>query len=186
MQRFAIILTGAIVLLSSCQSNRQTVTSVKEGGKMEISLTSSAFRQGELIPEEYTCDGRNISPPLQWSHVPEGAKSLAMIVDDPDAPRGLFTHWIIYNIPPDELEFTENVEKDKTLPNGARQGVNDAGKIGYTGPCPPSGTHRYFFRIYALDSTLDLEPGVNRKQFDDALRGKTIAQGELMGTYKKK
>lgn len=152
---------------------------------MEIQLTSSAFDQGKPIPEEYTCDGRNISPPLQWSNVPEGAQSLAMIVHDPDAPRGTFIHWIIYNIPPNITEFTENVDKERVLPSGARQGLNDADKIGYTGPCPPSGTHRYFFRIYALDSTLDLEPGANMKQIEDAMRGKIIATGELMGTYKR-
>lgn len=190
MRKLVVLLVGAVAMLCSCQGKNREQTAAngihKEVHKMEITLKSPAFGQGEPIPEEYTCDGRNISPPLEWSDIPEGAQSLAMIVDDPDAPRGTFNHWIIYSIPPDVPEFTENVEKEKTLPSGARQGVNDAGKIGYTGPCPPSGTHRYFFKIYALDSALDLEPGANRKQIDDALRGKIIAQGELMGTYKRK
>jgi Raf kinase inhibitor-like YbhB/YbcL family protein len=186
MQRLVIMVLGAVVMLSSCQGKNQPQTSANEERKMEITLKSPAFTQGEPIPEEYTCDGRNISPPLQWSDVPEGAKSLAMIVDDPDAPRGLFTHWIIYNIPPDLPEFTENVEKDKTLPNGARQGVNDAGKIGYTGPCPPSGTHRYFFKVYALDSDLHLEPGLTKAQLLKAMEDHTLAEGQLMGTYSHK
>lgn len=185
MPRLIIILLGAVVMLSSCQGKNQSQTVVHEEHKMEITVKSPAFEQGKPIPEEYTCDGRNISPPLRWSNIPEEAQSLAMIVDDPDAPRGTFTHWIIWNIPPDLAEFSANVDKEKMLPNGARQGINDAGKIGYTGPCPPSGTHRYFFKVYALDSTIDLAPGANRKQIDDALRGKTIAQGELMGTYKR-
>lgn len=153
---------------------------------MEIKITSSAFEDGALIPAEYTCDGRDISPPLQWDEVPEGTKSIALICDDPDAPAGTWVHWVMYNLPPETKELAENIPPDETLPNRARQGTTDFGRIGYGGPCPPSGTHRYFFKVYALDKDLDLPTGADKRELLDAMDGHILGQGELMGKYARK
>jgi Raf kinase inhibitor-like YbhB/YbcL family protein len=148
------------------------------GAKMKI--TSSAFQDGANIPSKFTCDGADTSPPLQIADIPSQAKSLALIVDDPDAPGGLFTHWTVWNIPPQTGAVGEG-----SAPKGV-QGTNDFGKSGYGGPCPPSGTHRYYFKIFALDRALDLPFGAKRGQVDGALKGHVIAQGELMGRYSRK
>jgi len=148
------------------------------GAKMKI--TSSAFQEGGNIPSKFSCDGANTSPPLQISDVPSEAKSLVLIVDDPDAPTGLFTHWAVWNISPQTTTIGEG-----STPKGM-QGTNDFGKSGYGGPCPPSGTHRYYFKIFALDRELDLPFGAKRGQLDAAMKGHVIAQGELMGRYSKK
>ncbi|SRR6266849_3220371 len=148
------------------------------GGKMRI--TSSAFQEGANIPSKFTCDGADSSPPLQIADVPSGTKSLALIVDDPDAPSGLFTHWMVWNIPPQT-----NAVGEGSAPQGV-QGTNDFGKSGYGGPCPPSGTHRYYFKIFALDRELDLPSGGKRGQLDAAMKGHVVAQGELMGRYLRK
>ncbi len=149
---------------------------------MAIEITSPVFRSG-MIPAHYTCDGDDVSPPLSWGDVPEGARSLALIADDPDAPGKTWVHWVIYNLPPDTRELPEDMRRDKTLPNGARQGKNDFNKIGYGGPCLPGGTHRYFFRIYALDREMDLEPGATKKKLLQEMEDHILAQGELMGKY---
>lgn len=141
-----------------------------------FSLTSPAFRNGQSIPSRYTCDGEDISPPLQIANVPEGTKSLALIVDDPDAPRGTWTHWILFNIPPGTTTIPEN-----SAPG--IQGVNDNEEIKYGGPCPPQGRHRYYFRLYALADTLSLSPGCTLNDFLKAIEGITIMHTELMGTY---
>jgi Raf kinase inhibitor-like YbhB/YbcL family protein len=145
------------------------------GAKMKI--TSSAFQEGANIPSKFTCDGADTSPPLQIADIPAGAKSLVLIIDDPDAPGGLFTHWAVWNIPPQTSAVGEG-----SAPKGV-QGTNDFGKSGYGGPCPPSGTHRYYFKIFALDRELDLPFGAKRGQVGGALKGHVIAQGELMGRY---
>jgi len=145
------------------------------GAKMKI--TSSAFQEGANIPSKFTCDGADTSPPLQIADIPSEAKSLALIVDDPDAPGGLFTHWMVWNIPPQTSAVGEG-----SAPKGVR-GTNDFGKSGYGGPCPPSGTHRYYFKIFALDRELELPFGAKRGRVDGALKGHVIAQGELMGRY---
>ncbi|MHC4706923.1 MAG: YbhB/YbcL family Raf kinase inhibitor-like protein [Planctomycetota bacterium] len=152
---------------------------------MEIKITSPAFEEGGLIPARYTADGADISPPLQWEAVPEGTRSIALISDDPDAPVGTWVHWVLYNLPADTRDLTENVPPDKTLPNGARQGTSDFGRIGYGGPAPPSGTHRYFFKIYALDVQIDLPPGARKPDLLKAMEGHILAQGQLMGRYKR-
>ena len=152
---------------------------------MAITITSTAFREGEPIPSKYTCDGINVSPPLNWDDPPENAESFALIGDDPDAPMGTWVHWVVYNIPADVREFPENVPSSPTLSNGAVQGITDFRSTGYGGPCPPSGTHRYFFKIYALDTMLNLGPGATKKQLIDAMRGHVLAEGQLMGTYKR-
>jgi Raf kinase inhibitor-like YbhB/YbcL family protein len=146
-----------------------------------ISITSPAFQAGGDIPAKFTCNGTNVSPGLQISGVPNEAKSLVLIVDDPDAPRGLFTHWIVWNIDPKTTRVAEN-----SAPAGGVQGTNDFGKRNYGGPCPPSGTHRYFFKIFALDTKLDLKPSAHRPELDAAMRGHLLAQGELMARYSHK
>ena len=146
-----------------------------------ISITSSSFQAGGDIPAKFACGGTNVSPALQIGGVPNEAKSLVLIVDDPDAPRGLFTHWIIWNIDPKTTRVAEN-----SAPTGGVQGTNDFGKRNYGGPCPPSGTHRYFFKIFALDTKLELKPNARRAELDAAMRGHVLAQGELMGRYSHK
>lgn len=150
-----------------------------------MELSSAAFKNGASIPKQFTCDGPNISPPLQWSGVPENSKSLALLVDDPDAPRGNWVHWILFNIPPDTSALPENIKKMRTIPNGARQGMNDFREIGYGGPCPPGGKHRYFFRLYALDAELTAEPGVSRASLERAMQGHIVGDAQLMGTYQR-
>jgi len=148
------------------------------GAKMKI--TSSAFQEGGNIPSKFSCDGANTSPPLQISGVPSEAKSVVLIADDPDAPSGLFTHWAVWNISPQTSTIAEG-----STPKGV-QGTNDFGRSGYGGPCPPSGTHRYYFKIFALDRELDLPFGAKRSQLDGAMKDHVIAQGELMGRYSRK
>jgi len=147
-------------------------------------LTSTAFSQGGEIPVKYTCKGEDLSPPLSWSGVPEGAKSLVLICDDPDAPRGTFVHWVVYNIPSSASGLPEGVPAEPSLEDGTLQGTNHFGKIGYGGPCPPPGpAHRYFFKLYALDTTLELPPGATKEQVLKAMEGHVLAETELVGTF---
>jgi Raf kinase inhibitor-like YbhB/YbcL family protein len=156
-----------------------TIASFAAGG-VRMKITSSAFQQGGNMPSKFSCDGSNTSPPLQISDVPTEAKSLVLIVDDPDAPSGLFTHWAVWNISPQTTTIGEG-----STPKGV-QGTNDFGKSGYGGPCPPSGTHRYYFKVFALDRELDLPVGAKRSHLESAIKGHVIAQGELMGRYSRK
>ena len=153
---------------------------------MDVKVTSSTFQDGGLIPAKYTCDGADVSPPLQWDTVPEGTKSITLICDDPDAPMGTFVHWVLFNLPAETRQLAEKVPADKTLPSGARQGTSDFGRIGYGGPCPPSGTHRYFFKIYALDAKVDLPAGARKSDLLKAMQGHILAQGQLIGKYKRR
>jgi Raf kinase inhibitor-like YbhB/YbcL family protein len=157
----------------------------KGGAQMTITITSIAFTDGGMIPRDYTCDGKDISPPLAWSGVPESAKSLAIICDDPDAPVGTWVHWVLFNIPPTTSELLQGIPPDKTIENGARHGMNDFRKYGYGGPCPPGGTHRYYFKIYALDAELAQEPGITKAELLKAMKGHILAEGQLMGRYKR-
>ncbi|MFO7917768.1 MAG: YbhB/YbcL family Raf kinase inhibitor-like protein [Anaerolineae bacterium] len=153
---------------------------------MSFPLTSSALEAEETIPDKYTCEGKNISPPLSWQGVPEDAQSLALVCEDPDAPSGIFTHWLLYNIPTTRYDLPENVPPHITLDWGGAQGRNDFGDVGYGGPCPPRGeTHRYYFRLYALDQELDLSPGLTRDQFFSAVEGHVLDRGDLMGRYRR-
>ncbi len=152
---------------------------------MEIQVTSPAFEEGGMIPRQYTCDGEDISPALNWPSVPEGTRSIALIADDPDAPVGTFVHWVLYGLPGDAEGLPENIARERELPRGARQGVNDLGKIGYGGPCPPRGTHRYFFKVYALDTALNLPPGESKARLLKAMEGHILAQGQTMGRYQR-
>jgi len=152
---------------------------------MEIKVTSRAFQEGGMIPRRYTCDGEDVSPPLAWTGVPEGTKTIALIGDDPDAPMGTWVHWVLFNLPANIKELAEAVPADKELLSGAKQGRNDFRRIGYGGPCPPGGTHRYFFRLYALDSVLDLAAGASKADLLKAIQGHVLAEGQLMGKYKR-
>lgn len=152
---------------------------------MDIKLTSSAFEEGGMIPAKYTCDGEDISPPLSWENLPEGTKSIAIICDDPDAPIGTFVHWVLYNLPPETKKLEENVPVTDKLDNGAGQGMTDFGKAGYGGPCPPSGTHRYFFKIYALDTEIENGNVTNKENLLSAMEGHILSQGQLIGKYKR-
>ncbi|HEY1583827.1 MAG TPA: YbhB/YbcL family Raf kinase inhibitor-like protein [Chthoniobacterales bacterium] len=140
-----------------------------------LRITSAAFREGAMIPDRFTCKGADHNPPLHFEGIPKNAKSLVLIVDDPDAPGGLFSHWLLWNISPTAMEVSEH-----TVPTGAIEGTNDFGKIGYDGPCPPSGTHRYLFRLVALDRKLDLAPGAKRAALERAVQSHVLARGELM------
>ena len=150
---------------------------------MALVITSSAFSEGQGIPERYTCDGPDVSPDLAWSGVPEGAASLALICDDPDAPMGTWVHWVLFNIPADADGLSAEIPSDAALENGARHGTNDFRRLGYGGPCPPGGTHRYFFKLYALDTLLELDSGITKAQLLEAMEGHILAEGQLMGTY---
>jgi len=149
-----------------------------KGGKPMIKVTSPAFQEGEKIPVQYTADGKNINPPLQIEGVPAEAKSLVLINDDPDAPMGTWTHWVLWNIDPQTTEIRED-----GVPKNAVAGLNDFGKTKYGGPAPPSGTHRYFFKVYALDVILDLPQGSKRAFLEKAMKGHVVAEGQLMGKY---
>ena len=155
---------------------------------MAMTLNSPAFQQNAHIPAKYTCEGEDISPPLAWDGVPNGAKSLVLIIDDPDAPdpkapKMVWVHWVVYNIPPDTKSLPEYVDKAR-LPPGTLLGLNDFRKTEYGGPCPPIGWHRYFHKLYALNITLDLS-GATKSQIERAMRGHVLANAELIGTFKK-
>jgi Raf kinase inhibitor-like YbhB/YbcL family protein len=156
-------------------------------GKENMQLTSTAFAEGAAIPAKYTCDATNVSPPLKWSGAPAGAKSLALIVDDPDAPAGTWVHWVLYDLPASTSELAEDVPKSQYVAGGAKQGLNDFRRLGYGGPCPPHGKpHRYFFKLYALDAVLELKPGLTKKDLESAMEKHILARAELMGTYQRK
>lgn len=157
-----------------------TITSLVASEGATLKITSSAFHEGGDIPSQFTCDGSDTSPPLQIAGVPPEAKSLVLIADDRDAPGGLFTHWLIWNVSPQTTSIPEG-----SAPKGV-QGANDFGKTGYGGPCPPPGTHRYSFKVFALDRDLDLRSGAKRTQVDAAMKGHILAQGELVGRYSRK
>jgi len=152
---------------------------------MSLTLSSSAFAQGKSIPEKYSCTGQNISPALAWSGAPSYTASYALIVEDPDAPSGTYVHWVIYNIPAISNGLQEAVAQTPTFDDGASQGSGGSGRQFYQGPCPPSGTHRYFFRLYALDARLEIPPGATAAQLRQAMQGHVLAQTELMGTFSK-
>lgn len=149
-----------------------------------MKVTSTAFPEGGAIPTKYTCDGQDVSPPLQWSGVPSAAQSLALVCDDPDAPGKTWVHWVVYDLPPNNAGLSENI-RPETLPSGGKQGLNDFKRTGYGGPCPPNGTHRYYFRLYALDQQTSLGDGATKEQLMKAMASHILAQSELMGTYKR-
>ena len=181
-----ILLVGAVIL-GGCRGGRPAAPAAEEEASAlpTFTLISPAFGEGEAIPTRYTCDGEDISPPLRWEGVPAEARSLALIMDDPDAPAGTWVHWVLYNLPVKRQELAEAIPADAELVGGGRHGRNSWGRLGYGGPCPPSGTHRYFFKMYALDTVLDLEPGADKEQLLEAMEGRVLARAELMGTYRR-
>jgi Raf kinase inhibitor-like YbhB/YbcL family protein len=177
------IILFILIIGSGCKPSLKTVGSEGEM-PMTVQITSTAFTESKTIPQKYTCDGVNVSPPLSWSGIPSGAKSLALVADDPDAPGGTWVHWVIYNIPITLTSLPENVAKTATVEGIGTQGNNDFRKPGYGGPCPPKGSiHRYFFKVYALDVLLNLKPGSVKADVEKAMRGHILVQGQLMGKY---
>jgi Raf kinase inhibitor-like YbhB/YbcL family protein len=152
--------------------------------KSNFTVTSSAFAPGAIIPPEFSCEGKDISPALQWTGAPARTAAFAIIMDDPDAPAGVWVHWVMWNLAPASHSLPEGVAKRDQLEDGSHQGRNSFGKVGYNGPCPPAGqTHRYFFRVYALDTKLTLSPDADRSQLDAAMQGHVVAHAEYMGTF---
>lgn len=174
---FVILAVGFTIL--GCKSAGNSSQANRKAKSME--LVSSAFEENGIIPTKYTCNGANISPPLRWEHIPSGTKSLALIVDDPDAPGRTFVHWVVYNLPPTIHQLSEQVPARETLPSVGVQGRNDFGNLGYGGPCPPSGRHRYFFQLYALDQKLNLAAGASKSQVVAAMDGHILDKTELVG-----
>ena len=176
------------VLATACVSDGGArPKSGKQGTKMAIQLRSPAFTGGQSIPAKHTCDAEDLSPPLSWSGVPPSAESLALICDDPDAPLGTWVHWVLYGLPSTVSELPEGISTADTVLGGARQGTNDFKRTGYGGPCPPPGKpHRYFFRLYALDTMIGLEPRATKKELLQAMERHILAQGELIGRYWRK
>lgn len=171
-----LILIWTLVLCSNLDAG---------GNEMKLVITSSAFSEGGMIPRQYTCDGPDISPGLSWKGVPEGTRSLALICDDPDAPARTWVHWVLFNIPAGEKGLPAEIASKATLSSGSLQGTNDFGRLGYGGPCPPGGTHRYYFKLYALDIVLPLNAGAKKAQVEAAMAGHILAQAQLMGKYKR-
>ena len=176
-----MVLRFLFLLLLTLLVINNSFAKIDEGENMEIK--SSAFENNGMIPKAYTCDGNDISPPLQWDSIPENTQGLALICDDPDAPIGTWVHWVIYNIRSTPNELPAKILPQEKTPFGAGQGINDFGKIGYGGPCPPSGVHRYFFKLYALDTKLNLEGRVTKKQLEDEIKEHIIDKAELVGRY---
>ena len=189
--RFCVLLLAAI-LLSSCKgetpssNNIQPSNQATGGKKMEMKVTSKAFQDGGMIPKQYTCDGANISPPIAWDSVPEKTKSIALIADDPDAPGKTWVHWVAFNIPASAHEIPENVPAQENISGGGKQGTNDFKKVGYGAPCPPSGSaHRYYFKLFALDTELTQDSSATKDQLLKAMDGHVLGEGQLMGKYQK-
>ncbi|MBK9006279.1 MAG: YbhB/YbcL family Raf kinase inhibitor-like protein [Anaerolineae bacterium] len=184
MRNYPLFFT-MIILTAACSSPAAATEAVVPN---QLTLTSDAFANGGSIPVKYSCNGRDISPALAWSEPPAGAQSFALLMDDPDAPGG-WVHWVLYNIPADARGLPEDLAiTGKNVPEGQGNpftGKNSWGDIGYGGPCPPGGTHRYFFKLYALDEMLGLLPGANKGELLKAMEGHILAQGELVGTFSK-
>lgn len=178
----SIFSAGALLLLPALPSGHAA-----DPPKAMLTITTTSFPAEGMIPAKYTCEGANVSPALSWTGVPAGAKTLALICDDPDAPGGNWVHWVLFNLPAAASGLAEKVDTGPTLPGGARQGMNDFGKTGYGGPCPPPGkAHHYFFKLYALDIRLRLKAGATKKDLLQAMDGHVIADGLLMGKYQRK
>jgi Raf kinase inhibitor-like YbhB/YbcL family protein len=172
----------ALIIIFGCAACQAPSADVESGEEadMQLKLTSAVFSEGQVIPEKYTCDGEDLSVPLSWFGVPLETKSLVLIADDPDAPGGTFVHWVLYDLPADQVSLKEGMEDIGT------QGENGFRKLGYNGPCPPQGpAHRYFFKIYALDTTLNLPQGATKAEVEEAMQGHILADGQLMGTYQR-
>jgi Raf kinase inhibitor-like YbhB/YbcL family protein len=183
-QRVALWITLLTIIAAGLINCSPRDSALPDEGEMTLSLSSSVFQDGDSIPTKYTCDGQDVSPPLAWGEPLAGTQSFVLIMDDPDAPGGVFTHWLVLNLPADSRELAEAVPPQNELANGTLQGKNDFGTIGYGSPCPPPGSaHHYRFTLYALDQPLDLMAGASRKQVLDAITGHILAWGQLIGIY---
>lgn len=184
IRRMVAVLTAlslAAMVFAGCQPTQPV-----EDVKTTLNVSSPAFEEGSRIPAKYSCQGEDVSPALQWGEPPQGTQSFALIMDDPDAPVGIFTHWVLFNIPSDSRGLPEAVPDQQELPSGGRQGKNGFGRVGYGGPCPPPGRpHCYQFTIYALNQYLNLKAGISKKQLLEAMKGHVLAQGQLTGTYQR-
>lgn len=182
--RFSFAL-GILALITSVFLVKSMVMQPPDASR-QMQLTSTAFKNMQPIPRDYTCDGKNISPPLSWSGAPTGTKSFVLIIDDPDAPGGTWTHWVVFNLPGDVSELAEDAAKSQFASGGAKEGLNDFKHVGYGGPCPPAGKpHRYMFKLYALDTMLGLKSGASKKEVESAMAKHILGQGELIGTYQR-
>jgi Raf kinase inhibitor-like YbhB/YbcL family protein len=178
-QKRPLLLLSLLAIIGIQTSGAFTL---KEATAMEkLTISSPAFGHEGNIPAKYTCDGMDVNPTLTIVNVPGGAKSLALIVDDPDAPAGTWVHWVVWNITPNTTEIRED-----SVPKGAIQGINDFRKHSYGGPCPPSGTHRYFFKLFALDALLNIRPDSRKQELEEAMKGHILSQAEIIGLYKRK
>ncbi len=177
---FATALFGCVVTAGGADNSNPPKA-------MNLQITSPAFSEGQPIPSKYSCEGSDASPPLEWTNVPANTRSFALIADDPDAPMGPWVHWVLYDLPPDTTGLPEGVAKTQFIAGNAKQGLNSWPRLGYGGPCPPRGKpHRYFFKLCALDTMLDLKPGATKKDLLKAMEGHVLAEGQLMGTYQRK
>jgi hypothetical protein len=176
------IFAGVVLLIAAAAWPQ-----ARQGGSaMSFNMNTTAFQPGGDIPRKFTCDGLDVSPALSWTDPPPGTQSFALIADDPDAPVGIWVHWVAYDLPASARQLPEGVSKTDAMPGGGVQGVNDFGKAGYGGPCPPPGKpHRYYFKLYALDSKLNLKPGATKKAVEQAMQGHILAQAEVMGRFKR-
>ena len=182
-------ITSWLLLLpiGGCGLTLYSAAEDQKGDAMGFQLHSSAFKAGSEIPQKFTCQGSDLSPALSWSGAPAATKSFALIADDPDAPAGTWVHWVVYDLPGTATQLPENVPKTEKVAGGGTQGINGFKKAGYGGPCPPPGNaHRYFFKLYALDTSLDLKPGASKAELEKAMKGHIQVQAELMGTYKRR
>ncbi len=175
----------ASILFVSCQCQPRSAFKKESEMNAQMKITSVAFGPGADIPKRYTCDGEDVSPPLAWTGVPANTKSLALICDDPDAPMGTWVHWVLFNLPASAKGLPEAVPAKPAIDKGGQQGINDFRKTGYGGPCPPSGTHRYFFKLYALDSEPNLGPSTTKQQLLKAIEGHVLAEAQVMGKYRR-
>jgi Raf kinase inhibitor-like YbhB/YbcL family protein len=189
---FLVVITGGAAAPLFSQGNRedehgkgQVPTEESRGGR-DMQITSSAFNEGDMIPARYSCDGEDLSPALAWSGSPGNTESFALICDDPDAPVGTWVHWVLFNIPGSAEGLQEGISADKTLQDGSVHGKNSWGRLGYGGPCPPGGTHRYFFKLYSLDKKLDLQPGASKGDVENAMKGHILGEAQIMGRYSRK
>ena len=184
MRRLTLMVLLAFVFAACGKTEKPLQKAEKGATEMAMVITSTAFTDGAAIPKKYTCDGQDASPPLAWTGVPAAAKSLALICDDPDAPMGTWVHWVLWGMAPSTPALPEGMPKDAELPGGMKQGLNSWPKTGYGGPCPPPGKpHRYFFKLYALNSDLNLPERSNKSALEEAMKGHVLAQAQIMGTY---
>jgi Raf kinase inhibitor-like YbhB/YbcL family protein len=182
---FVALLLGS--LAAGCSKPKNAEASKERSTPMTITIRSAGFADDQSIPQKYTCDGEDVSPSLSWDNAPDGTKSFALICDDPDAPSGTWVHWVIYDLSAGTRELPEAIPAKEEVLSGARQGTNDFKRIGYGGPCPPKGNaHRYYFKLYALDSVLNLKAGATKGDVENAMKGHALGEGTIMGTYKRK